>query len=184
LLDFRPGQDETGEGTAVADGKVRFPGHFYEATSEVVLRVKGNRLTIARGSTFKLSCYGRSRTAPLWPAVMLLQGSVTLTTAKARPAGVTTEEGLYDPRTVTAMRYRVSRTLSSKSSPTFEEKLRWFGDQSNQPTGTTKVRSMSRGVIVGVTPYVGKGKGRCRYVRSARLTTKGSYGNGTARFTS
>lgn len=92
------------------------------------------------------------------------------------------EEGLFDPRSTADRQFRVARTLTSKRPLTLEDKLAWFANTSGQPTGTTRASSQTAGAIVGVTPYVGKDPGRCRYVKSAKLTTVGRYGKGSATY--
>jgi hypothetical protein len=177
VVDYSQAQPD---GAAPTDGKLRFPGHYFEATSILVLTLRDNTINVAKGTIFKLTCYGTAKGAPLWPAVDVLVGSVRLATVKRHPAGVITEEGLFDPRGRQDMRFYVNRMLTS--TLTEKGKMRWFARASSQPTGTTTVESRDKDVIVGVTPYVGSRPGRCRYVKSARLTTEGRYGNGSASY--
>ena len=170
------------EGAPPADGKLRYPGHYFEATSTLSLTLRENAISVAKGTIFKLTCYGAAKDAPLWPALDVLKGTVNLAAVEDHPAGVITEEGLFDPRDRQDMQFRVSRTLTSKAPLTEKGKMRWFARMSSQPTGTTRVESLVKDVIVGVTPYVGSTPGKCRYVKSARLTTKGRYGRGTASY--
>jgi hypothetical protein len=79
------------------------------------------------------------------------------------------------------MTYTVSRKLTGANLD-MDGRLRWFNFSAKQPSGTTKVSAPKKGPIVGVTPYVGERKGSCRYVHAATLTTKGSYGKGTASY--
>jgi hypothetical protein len=171
------------EGIALTGHKLRFPGHFYEATSKLALTVRGNAINVAAGTIFKLTCYGTSKGAPMWPAVDMLKGTVTFGTNKSHPAAAMTEEGLFGPHNRPDMQYKVSRTLTSKLSLTQDKKMQWFAGAMGQPTGTTRVESLVEGVVVNVTPYVGQGPGHCRYVKAARLTTVGRYGRGTATYT-
>lgn len=179
ITDFNPDQPEGGE---LEGNRIRFPGHFYKTEDAIRIVVRGNRYTVGPDSIFKFSCYGRSRAdKKLKPALDLLRGSVEVRTSAAAPGGVTTEEGLYDPREDPTMTYTVTRTLSMTGEPSLEDILGWFAGFADQPTGTTNV--VSTGSTVGVTPYVGSRRGSCRYVHKARLTTKGRYGRGTARYT-
>jgi hypothetical protein len=170
------------EGVPLTGGKLRYPGHFYEAASKLAVTLHSNEITVTKGTIFKLTCYGASKGAPLWPALDILKGTASLGTVKGHPAGIITEEGLFDPRGRQDMQYRVSRTLTSKQPLTLEQKMLWFARVNSQPTGTTRVQSLVKGAIVGVTPYVGSRPGSCRYVNAARLTTKGRYGRGTATY--
>ena len=162
------------EGGALEGGKIRFPGHFYEATAEIVVKVRGNTYWIEEGSTFKFSCYGSSASDKrLKPALDLLEGSVKVKTVSGRPGGVMTPEGLYDPRKDSTMVFTVKRTLTSDAELTLDDMMAWFANLRTQRLGTTTVTAPKSGPIVGVTPYVGQNSGSCRYVHGARLTSTG-----------
>ena len=180
VVDFHDGARE---GEVPEGGKIRYPGHFFDATDDIVVTASGNTYRIAKGSTFKFSCYGASIKDPYrGPALMLLTGAVKVTTGQKTPGGVITEEGLFDPRTDPTMVFTVSRKLARKHLD-IEGKMAWFANYRSQPHGTTKVKAAKSGPIVGVTPYVGKNPGSCRYVHGARLTTKNDSGKGTSSFT-
>ena len=166
------------EGAPLEGRHLKSRGHFYEATADARLDVLGNTARIAKGSIFKFGCYASSRTSPRWPAVLLLTGRVTASTVNSDPLGVITTEGLIDPRVDKTMRFRVARR-TTQASLDLEDKLKWVGNTVSQPRGTTSVRSTSK-PIVGVTPYVGEGPGRCRYVHGAKLTS--TTGKGTSEF--
>ena len=171
IVDYHAGAPEGGP---LEGGKVRFPGHFYDATANVKLTIRGNTYRIAKGSTFKFSCYGRSVTdRNLKPALSLLRGKVDVKTSAHAPGGVITHEGLMDPRSDPTMTYQVRRTLTKRGELTQDDRLAWFGDMVSQPRGTTRVRARKGGPIVGVTPYVGPRPGSCRYCRKARLKSTG-----------
>lgn len=179
ITDFNQDQPEGGK---LEGDRIRFPGHFYKTTEAIKIVVRGNSYVVGPDSIFKFSCYGRSKAdKKLKPALDLLRGSVKVKTSAAAPGGVITEEGLYDPREDPTITYTVTRALSMMGEPSLEDILEWFTSQADQPTGTTNVAST--GSTVGVTPYVGSRPGSCRYVHRARLTTKGRYGRGTARYT-
>ena len=162
------------EGTAIHS-----PGHFYELLQPVQLRLKGNAISVSKGSIFKLTCYARSKTSRKLPAIDLMRGSLKITSVESDPAGVITEEGLFDPRLDGPLVYTVQRTLAKRATLTLLQKMTWFAGFSDQPMGTTTVASAG---IVGVTPYVGAKPGSCRYVHGARLTTTSGYGVGTATY--
>ena len=177
------------EGGELEGGKVRFPGHFYEAIDDVVVTARGNTYSISKGATFKFGCYGRSPSdRNLKPALALLHGTAVVKTAAGAPGGVLTMEALADPREDATMTYRVKRTLTKKGELTLDDRLAWFGDTISQPRGTTRVKAAKSGPIVGVTPYVGPRSGTCRYVHGARLTSTGvdskGYTKGTSSFRS
>lgn len=166
------------EGAPLEGRRLKSRGHFYEATADAQLDVLGNRARITKGTIFKFGCYSASRTSPRYPAVVLLRGRVAASTVGSEPLGVVTNEGLMDPRQDKTMNYRIDRR-TKKANLDLADKLMWVGNIFGQPIGTTTVRSTS-GAIVGVTPYVGEGPGRCRYVHRARLTSTG--GKGSSRF--
>ena len=159
---------------------IHSPGHFYELLQPVVLKLQGNTISVSKGSIFKLTCYRRSRTSRPMPAVDLMRGSLKITTAVANdPAGILTEEGLFDPRLGGKLVYTVNRSLTKRGALTLLQKMTWLAGFRDQPMGTTTVASAG---IVGVTPYVGANPGSCRYVHGARLTTTSGYGVGTATY--
>jgi hypothetical protein len=92
---------------------------------------------------------------------------------------VITEEGLFSPIGLTSARYSVRRRLVKPGALDMASKVDWFADYANQPAGTTKVSGHGQ---VNVTPYVGSQPGVCRHVRSARLTTRGQFGHGSASY--
>ena len=158
---------------------IHSPGHFYELLQPVELELQGNTISVSKGSIFKLTCYKRSRTSRPLPAVNLMRGSLKIRTVEKDPAGILTEEGLFDPRLAGTLAYTVKRTLTKRGPLTLLQKMTWLAGFSDQPTGTTTVASAG---IVGVTPYVGPKPGSCRYVHGARLTTTSGYGIGTATY--
>lgn len=176
VLDYSSAQPE---GAPLEGDTIRRPGHFYELQGAVELRLNGNIVWASKGSILKLTCYRRTRTGRDYPAVGLLRGSLKLKTSASDPAGVLTEEGLFDPRLAPTLLFTVKRTLTRRGDVTMEQKLTWFANFGDQPMGTTVVSS--RG-IVGVTPFVGSQPGSCRYIHGARLTTTSGYGRGTATY--
>ena len=158
---------------------LEYPGHFYQLARPLELRLKGNTIAVSSGAIFKFSCYAHTRTSRKLPAVNLLKGSLTITTSEDDPAGVISEEGLFDPRSDATIVFTVKRTLAKRGELTMDDKIHWFANFSDQPTGATTIASRS---IVGVTPYVGPRIGTCRYVHAARLATHGGYGKGTATY--
>lgn len=177
FLDFNKNQPEGG---ALSGDKIKFPGHYYEATEATTVVVKGNKYELSRGAVFKFSCYGESASDKhLKPSLDLLTGDVDVTTANNYPGGVLTHEGLFDPRRDPTMTFKISRTLK-KHSITLDDRMHWFANTNRQPRGTTAVAASAKGPIVGVTPYVGAKPGSCRYVHSAKLTS--NTGKGTAKY--
>ena len=114
------------------------PGHFFDATDDIVVKVKGNRYAIEQGSTFKFSCYGTSRAdRKLKPTVDLLVGTVEVKTGPA-PRGVVTLDGLFDPRKDKTMAFSVERTLTSERSS------RWTTAANGSPACSPAVRHDGR----------------------------------------
>jgi hypothetical protein len=167
------------EGVHLKGTTIHSPGHFYELLRPVVLQLKGNKISVSKGSIFKLRCYRHSRTSRPLPGVDLMRGSLKIKSVEADPAGILTEEGLFDPRNTANLAYAVKRILTTHGELTLLKKMTWFAGFGNQPVGTTTVASAG---IVGVTPYVGLSPGSCRYVHGARLTTTRGYGVGTAAY--
>jgi hypothetical protein len=170
ITDYHDGAEE---GEPLSGGKLRYPGHFFRTAADIKFKLKGNTYELAKGSVFKFTCYGASAADPNeFPAVGLMRGQIDVATSDKSPGGVLTTEGLFDPRQDHSMPFRVSRTLTAKHESTLNEMLLWFAGIGNQPKGTTRVASQSK-AIVGVTPYVGKRKGSCRYIHEAKLTSTG-----------
>jgi hypothetical protein len=167
------------EGVHLKGTTIHSPGHFYELMRPVVLHLKGNTISVSKGSIFKLRCYRHSRTSRPLPGVDLMRGSLKIKSVEADPAGILTEEGLFDPRNTAKLDYAVKRTMTKRGELTLVQKMTWFASFGNQPMGTNTVASAG---IVGVTPYVGARPGSCRYVHGARLTTTRGYGVGTAAY--
>ena len=176
VLDYSAAQPK---GVPLEGATIRSPGHFYELLQPVELELKGNTISVSKGSIFKLRCYRRSATSRALPGLDLLRGSLRITTVAEDPAGILTEEGLFDPRVDGTLVYTVQRTLTKRGALTLLQKMTWFAGFRDQPVGTTTVASAG---IVGVTPYVGAKPGSCRYVHGARLTTTSRYGVGTATY--
>jgi hypothetical protein len=176
------------DGEAPAGGKLRYPGHFFDATADVVVKVRGNTYRVSEGATFQFSCYAKSKAdRHPKPSLDLLQGDVDAETGAAHPGAVLTHEALLDPRRDPTMRFSVSRELTSDDELTLTDKMKWFANVVTQRLGTTVMTTKKSGPIVGVTPYVGPRSGSCRYVHGARLTSKGhdskGYSIGTATYT-
>lgn len=167
------------EGVPLKGTLIRRPGHFYELLKDAQLRFRGNVIWATKGSILKLGCYARSKGSRSLPAVDLLRGSLKLQTVQGDPAGVLSEEGLFDPRTDETITFTIKRTLTKRGELTLEQRLKWFANFADQPMGTTTVSSAT---VMGVTPYVGANPGSCRYVRGATLTTTGGYGKGKASY--
>ena len=176
------------DGGAPTGGKLRYPGHFFDATDDVVVKVKGNTYSVSGGSTFKFSCYGKSKAdRHLKPSLDLLRGEVDVKSGAADPGAVLTHEGLFDPRNDPTMTFTIRRTLTSDAELTVADRMNWFANFLSQRLGTTVAEARKSGPIVGVTPYVGPRRGSCRYVHAARLKSKGhdskGYTTGTAFYT-
>jgi hypothetical protein len=155
--------------------------HFYELHHVHVRLSFGGATEVLSGNAIVLlGCSGVSAGSPEdIPNLVVLTGTIVVHATHATPATVSTEEGLFGPVPGSAaMVYKVHRSLTD-SALTLEEALAWYSNNQFQPTGTTKTRTKS-GLKVNVTPYVGTDPGTCRQVDHAVLTTKKSYGNGTA----
>lgn len=176
VLDFTSAHPD---GIPLKGTTIRRPGHFYELLKDAQIRFKGNVVWATKGSILKLACYARSKGSRPLPAVDLLRGSLKLQTVKGDPAGVITEEGLFDPRRDETITFTLKRALAKSGQVTLEQRLKWFANFFDQPMGTTTVSSAT---VMGVTPYVGEKPGSCRYVRGATLTTTKGYGKGKASY--
>ena len=176
VVEYSPAHPDGGplHGTSLT-----YPKRFYRLDAAVELSIRGNVIWASKGSILKLGCYRRSRTDRPLPAVDLLRGSLKIKSPGEHPAGVITEEGLFDPRLTGELVYEVKRNLTKPGEVTMPQLVSWFASFNDQPTGTTTVAS---GKTVGVTPYVGSRPGNCRYVRHARLTTTTKYGVGSATY--
>jgi hypothetical protein len=185
ITDFHDGAQE---GEPLTDETLRYPGHFFRTAGDITFKLKGNTYELGEGSVFKFTCYGPSAAEPeKYPAVSLMRGQVDVATSDKNPGGILTPEGLFDPRQDHSMPYGLSRKLTADHESTLTEMLLWFADIGTQPKGTTRVASQSK-AIVGVTPYVGKRKGHCRYIHAAKLTSTGfnrktGFYTGTATYT-
>ena len=160
---------------------------FYRAESKVELDFAGNDYTIAAGTIFMQSCYGRSvKTGMTLPGLDMLKGEMKVKTGAKTPGAIITTEGFYDPRTDYTMTFEVSRTLKKAGEPGPDQLRDWYAGYITAPKGTTKVSTDGK-PIVGVTPFVGPKRGTCRYVHKATLTSSGTtrdgYFTGSAKYT-
>jgi hypothetical protein len=170
-------------GAPLQGDRLRFPKHFYDVEGGAAsIRYGSNAYDVKPGTVFKLGCYGPAKGAALRPALDLLVGSVHVTTGAVKPGGVFDEEGLYNPVPggTQQMGYTVTRTLARQGLQ-FGDVVKWFADYANQPTGTTRATVDGKDPL-NVTPYVGARRGQCRHAHGARLSTRGSYGHGTATY--
>lgn len=158
--------------------------HFYELHHLAITIDFGHvTYTISRNAIFRIGCSGVSAGSPLEvPDVSLMRGKAVVHTTRRVPGSVSTEEGLFGPVPGGgAMAYLVSRALTQSAPPSMNDKIYWYADYSNQPVGTTDTQAKSADKV-NVTPYVGPDPGTCRHVDSAELTTKSSFGHGTATY--
>ncbi len=147
---------------------------YFQATSKVVLDYGGNTYTIADDTIFMLACYGRTlKTGMTLPSLDMLTGEMKVRTGAKTPGGITTAEGLFDPRVDHTMTFEARRTLHRDGDDPTPDQLRgWYLSSSTAPFGRTEVRTGGK-PIVGVTPTVGPNRFSCRYVHGATLTSKG-----------
>jgi hypothetical protein len=170
-------------GAPLAGDGLRFPKHFYEVDGGATsIRYGSNTYDVQPHAIFKLGCYGPYKGAPLRPALDLLVGSVHVSTGARKAGGVIDEEGLYNPVPggPQAMGYTITRVLRSESLQ-FQDVIRWFADYADQPAGTTRAKADGKDPL-NVTPYVGSRPGQCRHAHGARLTTKRTFGHGSASY--
>jgi hypothetical protein len=176
-------------GVPVTGDTITRGGAFFEAASKVVLDFAGNTYTIAEGTIFMQSCYGRSvQTGMTLPGIDMLKGEIKVKTGAKTPGAIITTEGFYDPRTDYTMTFEATRTLhKNNAAPTPEQIRSWYAGFISAPLGATRVSTDGK-PIVGVTPYVGSKRGTCRYVHGATLISKGTtrkgYFTGTATYRS
>lgn len=156
--------------------------HFYELHAEAItLRFGRNTFALRGNAVFALSCSGEAvgQKAKM-PSIRLLRGTTTVRTTHAVEGSVATEEGLYSPVPGSrATSFTVTRTLRQRTSLSMTQRVDWFLNYRNQPTGTSVSATRTR-TLLNVTPYVGSRHGSCRHVHSAVLTTRKSFGHGTA----
>jgi len=154
--------------------------HFYELHGvRLAVDFGGTTYEIYSNAVVTLDCAGVADRASDAPDVRLLHGSITVHTSQVAPGNVSSEEGRYGPVPGgESTDYFVFRKLAT-SSATARDKMRWFLDKPDQPTGKTKVKSVVQ-PYVGVNPNVGPKPGTVRKIRQALLTTTTSYGQGTA----
>ena len=176
IVEYSPGHED---GAPLHGTSLTYPQRFYRLNAAVELRFRGNTIWASKGSILKLNCYRTSRTGRPLPAVNLLRGSLKIKSPGDHPAGVITEEGLFDPRLPGELVYTMTRVLTKPGEVTMPQLVSWFASFPDQPKGTTTVASAK---TVGVTPYVGEKPGTCRYVHGARLTTTKHYGVGSATY--
>jgi hypothetical protein len=176
VVEYSPGHED---GAPLHGKSLTYPQRFYRLNADVELRFRGNSIQASKGSILKLGCYRISRTSRPLPAVNLLLGALKVSSTGEHPAGVITEEGLFDPRVTKELVYTVKRQLTKPGEVTMKQLISWFAFFPDQPKGTTTVSSPKP---IGVTPYVGEKAGSCRYVHGARLTTTTRYGVGTATY--
>jgi hypothetical protein len=176
VVEYSPAHSD---GAPLRGKSLTYPQRFYRLNAAVELSLRGNTIWASKGSILRLGCYRLSRTGRPLPAVNLLRGSLKVKSTGEHPAGVTTEEGLFDPRVTGELVYTVKRNLTKPGEVTMQQLVSWFAFFPDQPKGTTTVVSAKP---VGVTPYVGPKPGTCRYVHGARLTTTTRYGVGTATY--
>ena len=176
VVEYAPGHED---GAPLHGRSLTYPQRFYRLSAAVQLRFRGNTIWASKGSILKLGCYRISRAGRPLPAVNLLRGALKVSSKGEHPAGVITEEGLFDPRVTSELVYTVKRDLTKPGELTMKQLISWFAFFPDQPKGTTTVASAKP---VGVTPYVGEKAGTCRYVHGARLTTTTRYGGGSATY--
>lgn len=158
---------------------------WYELHGDTITLSYGhNTFTLSHSAIFTLVCSGVTKAqGTIMPTISLLRGTVTITTTKSVLGAATTEEGLFGPVTSNpAMKYTLSRTMTSKKAPTPDQEFSWVADYTNQPTGHSTTSTLRTGKKVNVTPYVGPHIGTCRHVRSASLVTTHTAGHGTASY--
>lgn len=166
-------------GTPLHGNSLTYPKRFYRLNAAAEFRFRGNTIWASKGSILKLDCYRTSRTGRPLPDVNLLRGSLKIKSPGDHPAGVFTEEGLFDPRLPGEVVYTVTRILTKPGEVDMPQLMSWFAFFPDQPKGTTTITAPRH---VGVTPYVGPKPGTCRHVHGARLTTTTQYGVGSASY--
>ena len=176
-------------GVPVSGDTITRGSAFFQAASDVKLDLAGNLYTIAEGTIFMPSCYGRSvQTGMTLPGLDMLKGEMKVKTDGDKPGAIITTEGFYDPRTDYTMTFEATRTLhKNNAAPTPEQLRSWYAGFISAPLGATRVSTDGK-PIVGVTPFVGPKRGTCRYVHGATLISKGTtrkgYFTGTATYRS
>ena len=160
------------------DGK-----RYYYVAKAAKLSYQKATYRLTKGSMFTLTCFGAGSGVAKYPSLALKVGKVTMASKSARPGGVATNEGLYDPYSYRDITFTASRTIRG-GNPTLQEIL--DGSPSLFDLGTSKVRKTKGSAYINVTPYVGRRTGTCRQSKgytgvSKRI--KNGYMVGTARFT-
>lgn len=79
--------EQTPDGVPLEGSSLPLRGHFFEAASKVSIAVRGNALTLTKGTIFRTGCYAEARGKPLRPALQLLRApSTSARGARRRPA--------------------------------------------------------------------------------------------------
>jgi hypothetical protein len=157
--------------------------HFWELHGETItLSFDHNTYALAGDAVFMMGCSGLAAgDKAVMPSITMLTGTAVVKTTDAVEGSVLTEENLIGQRTNgPGMTYSVARKLHQHHALTMQQKINWFLNYSNQPTGSTTSKTLTHHKKLNITPYVGSKHGTCRTVKSAVLTTSGSYGHGHA----
>ena len=118
IVEYSPGHED---GAPLHGTSLTYPQRFYRLNAAVELRFRGNTIWASKGSILKLNCYRTSRTGRPLPAVNLLRGSLKIKSPGDHPAGVITEEGLFDPRLPGELVYTMTRVLTKPGEVTMPQ---------------------------------------------------------------